>query len=327
MSGGLGKSSRINQSSSVSTGTVSIVLMSQNDEKEEHIKQRTQSHNSTMTMSSPTKSSRSSHDNNATARSDMIKRNSISVFVIAHPDDESMFFVPTITAISSKDGTCCWLLCLSNGNYDGLGKQREDELKRVGRHYLHMDRVIVIDDPLLQDSPTARWPEEAISKVLEEQLLTVVRDTTNISTAVATEQQQQFNIYTFDSEGVSGHINHKDTYLGVQYFLGKQRHDTTRATIRAYELVTVTNVFQKYLPLWHWMVLFLHTFLNGSLIPLSEPRTDPDTVATLHYTLYQPWVNWKCMAGHASQFVWYRRLFVIFSCYTYENRWKVMHGS
>ena len=30
-------------------------------------------------------------------------------------------------------------------------------------------------------------------------------------------------------------------------------------------------------------------------------------------------INWCAMARHASQFVWYRRLFVVFSSYTYCN--------
>lgn len=35
--------------------------------------------------------------------------------VTAHPDDECMFFGPTIVALSKRDECCVYLLCLSNG--------------------------------------------------------------------------------------------------------------------------------------------------------------------------------------------------------------------
>jgi N-acetylglucosaminylphosphatidylinositol deacetylase len=230
----------------------------------------------------------------------------IAVFVIAHPDDESMFFVPTICALKANDQTCCWILCLSNGNYDGLGKEREIELHRVGRGYLNVNRVIIVNHEGLQDSPTARWSKEAICQVLNEHL---------------PSGEQPCDIYTFDQGGVSGHINHVDTHLGVQHYLRQQQEGSTSKTISVFQLVTVTNILQKYLPILQWIV-FLFTLLVGR-----QPNsTSAATTATSknEYTMYQPWINWKCMAGHASQFVWYRRLFVVFSCYTYVNKWKLM---
>jgi hypothetical protein len=78
----------------------------------------------------------------------------VVLLVIAHPDDESMFFVPSILAAAKthhgkenhkplhlQKGLCCFqfpdhgisarsvkVLCLSNGNYEGKGKIREREL-------------------------------------------------------------------------------------------------------------------------------------------------------------------------------------------------------
>ena len=48
--------------------------------------------------------------------------------VIAHPDDECMFFYPTISRAKRLH-----IICLSNGGYDGLGEQREKELQRAAR--------------------------------------------------------------------------------------------------------------------------------------------------------------------------------------------------
>jgi N-acetylglucosaminylphosphatidylinositol deacetylase len=58
------------------------------------------------------------------------------LLVTAHPDDESLFFAPTLTSLLShkrkldKDVLSAevYLLCLSTGNADGLGKTRQREM-------------------------------------------------------------------------------------------------------------------------------------------------------------------------------------------------------
>lgn len=40
-----------------------------------------------------------------------------ALIVIAHPDDESMFFGPTILSLTKRTGCQVFLLCLSNGLY------------------------------------------------------------------------------------------------------------------------------------------------------------------------------------------------------------------
>ena len=39
------------------------------------------------------------------------------LFVIAHPDDEAMFFVPSILSLGEFEGYCLHVLCLSSGNF------------------------------------------------------------------------------------------------------------------------------------------------------------------------------------------------------------------
>lgn len=49
--------------------------------------------------------------------------------LIAHPDDEAMFFAPTVLALTRPDtGNHVKILCLSSGNADGLGEIRKKEL-------------------------------------------------------------------------------------------------------------------------------------------------------------------------------------------------------
>ena len=50
------------------------------------------------------------------------------LLVTAHPDDEAMFFAPTILSLSRKPSIDLFHLCLSSGNADGLGVIRKAEL-------------------------------------------------------------------------------------------------------------------------------------------------------------------------------------------------------
>lgn len=54
------------------------------------------------------------------------------LLVIAHPDDESMFFLPTLLALR-RAHLALYLLCLSTGNAYGKGKVRSNELRSVCR--------------------------------------------------------------------------------------------------------------------------------------------------------------------------------------------------
>ena len=55
-----------------------------------------------------------------------------TLFVLAHPDDESMFFTPTIEGM--KEGSELYLLVISNGGYDGLGLERTAEMLAAASH-------------------------------------------------------------------------------------------------------------------------------------------------------------------------------------------------
>ena len=48
------------------------------------------------------------------------------LLVIAHPDDEAMFFSPLLLSFHSKQSI--FILCLSNGNIEGLGEIRTQEV-------------------------------------------------------------------------------------------------------------------------------------------------------------------------------------------------------
>jgi N-acetylglucosaminylphosphatidylinositol deacetylase len=250
----------------------------------------------------------------------------IHVLVIAHPDDESMFFLPTIQALvvvaRKQENSQVWLLCLTNGNYNGLGAIRSKELIEAGK-FLGIDKTIVQDNPLMHDHPTRRWDKVVVASAIRAELAH------QVEASFGSLPPPDLTLITFDKHGISGHINHIDTYLGVCHFMVQEQlmHKTQtqkisqnkQLTVReAWQLHSENNLVFKYLPMVSWWMLLVSFFVGME-------RNDPAFHNTRHtqvrvFRLHQPSLNWKAMATHHSQFVWYRRLFVVFSCYAYYNK-------
>jgi N-acetylglucosaminylphosphatidylinositol deacetylase len=77
-------------------------------------------------------------------------RNKRICLLIAHPDDEAMFFSPTVLALTRPEtGNHVKILCLSTGNADGLGETRKKELVKSAMllGVRQEDDVFVIDSP------------------------------------------------------------------------------------------------------------------------------------------------------------------------------------
>lgn len=139
-----------------------------------------------------------------------------TLFVTAHPDDECMFFTPTIHAM--RESSKLYLLVLSNGGYDGLGKEREKEMCLAAKHMGFVDYEVV-DDKLIPDGPgkpgqkpNEIWDVEVVKKHIENYVKDKKKDGINIETIV-----------TFDDGGVSWHPNHIATHMGcIKYYKSDQ---------------------------------------------------------------------------------------------------------
>lgn len=108
-------------------------------------------------------------------------------------------------------------------------------------------------------------------------------------------------IITFDNYGVSGHCNHRDVHYGVCQLL----HNVSERSVEAWELIS-TCILRKYSgPVDIWLSM---------LLPLRY--TDGMTHCLLNE---HPRKSFHAMAEHSSQWVWFRKLFVSFSSYTYVN--------
>ncbi|KZS97091.1 LmbE-like protein, partial [Sistotremastrum niveocremeum HHB9708] len=211
------------------------------------------------------------------------------LLLTAHPDDEVMFFSPTIFELLARNITVI-SLCLSTGNADGLGEIRRNELS----HSLDVLGIgaangIVLDHPQLQDNISLAWHPEIIASVLLQPVLSY-----NINA-----------ILTFDSYGVSGHPNHASLPAGASHLL---RNMTMDKRPSLYSLRSMSRLAKFTGPM---------SIVTGGLFPpiiLSSYSTT--TTVTRYLT------SLKAMAQHRSQLVWFRYLYVLFSRYMFVNEWN-----
>ena len=66
------------------------------------------------------------------------------LLVTAHPDDECMFFTPSIRSFI-EEGYSIDLLCLSRGNYDGQGEIRAKEVSKSAS-ILGIRETFIVED-------------------------------------------------------------------------------------------------------------------------------------------------------------------------------------
>ncbi|KAE9281426.1 hypothetical protein PF001_g23781 [Phytophthora fragariae] len=185
------------------------------------------------------------------------------------PDDESLFFLPLVQSLQQPHGDK-WrthLLCLSRGDFDGVGDVRVKELKACAARGIRGE----------------------------------TRD-----------------------RRVSGHANHIATHFGVKRAVRELQEKCSAAAgdtddskketkaVRGWALES-TNILRKYAglldaPLSYW---------------LSRRKEEENENEERQFVFVcRPQWNYNAMALHQSQFVWYRRLFVAFSRYTFINTFR-----
>ncbi|KAK0389897.1 hypothetical protein NLU13_3470 [Sarocladium strictum] len=203
------------------------------------------------------------------------------LLVTAHPDDECLFFSPTLLGIldsypSIKGG----LLVLSTGNNYGLGDVRNQELKGSCQA-LRIDpsRCLTQNHPDLQDDPTKWWDSTKIQDVVKGFV----------------KKWEIDAIITFDNGGVSGHVNHRAISEAMRSYA---KSDTSAPPV--FELVT-TSLIRKYTFLWD---LPLTTLLFIGLVV----NTWSQYMATR-----------TAFASHASQYTWDRNVYMVLSRYVWFN--------
>ncbi|KAG5365803.1 putative N-acetylglucosaminyl-phosphatidylinositol de-N-acetylase [Yarrowia sp. B02] len=206
--------------------------------------------------------------------------------LIAHPDDEAMFFGPTLDLLTRDDHkNSVSILCLSTGNDEGLGEIRRAELVASAAIFgVPAEKVHVLDRPELQDGMENEWDTAVVAGVIEEVL------------------PKTKTIVTFDSEGVSGHINHRSVYAGALYY-AREHPGVTVWTLES------VPVYRKYTAVIDG---FLTTLLR-SLLP-SESRIS----TAADYKAYQD-ARKAMVKAHVSQMKWFRYGWITLSRYMWFN--------
>lgn len=205
-----------------------------------------------------------------------------TLLVTAHPDDEAMFFAPTILGLARLRHQL-FLLCFSAGNYYNQGEIRKKELLQscdvLG---IPLSNVMIIENRDFPDDPDVRWDPERAADVLLRHV-----EANGIKLVV-----------TFDEGGVSGHSNHVALNAAVRtlHAEGKLPKGCSVLTLQS------VNLLRKY---------FCLLDLPCSLL-LAR-----DTLFVL--TQCEAAQAQRAMSCHRSQLLWFRRLYMLFSRYMRIN--------
>ncbi|PBP17087.1 N-acetylglucosaminyl-phosphatidylinositol de-N-acetylase [Diplocarpon rosae] len=158
-------------------------------------------------------------------------RNKRICLLIAHPDDEAMFFAPTLLALTEPAlGNHVKILCLSSGDSDGLGETRKKELVKSGMALglRKADDVFVIESPEFPDSIITVWDKQKIATLLSSAFAPNLSNPMKNKSADAPTATIDVLI-TFDASGVSSHPNHISLFHGARHFIACAQSAMTTA--------------------------------------------------------------------------------------------------
>ncbi|XP_023688844.1 N-acetylglucosaminyl-phosphatidylinositol de-N-acetylase isoform X1 [Paramormyrops kingsleyae] len=210
-----------------------------------------------------------------------------ALLVTAHPDDECMFFAPTILRLLELN-VSVHLLCLSSGNYYNQGNQRQKELlDSCDALGIPSSQVIIVDNKELPDSPAVEWSIQLISSLVLKQ---VKESSINL-------------VLTFDVCGVSGHANHTAIYKALRY-LGSSGRIPDGCCFLSLQSV---SMIRKYLSILELPISWILASDYSTVAALKEYRRAR-----------------AAMLRHRSQLLWFRHLYLLFSRYMLINTFQVI---
>lgn len=224
--------------------------------------------------------------------------------VIGHPDDEVMFFAPTLLELDSRLGSDVQfnVVCLSKGGADGLGDTRVEELKKSvkllladsGREYqLHQYDFI--------DGHEEIWDQESVRMAIKDSVLNGSKSSV---------------LLTFDDRGVSKHKNHIACYEAVSKLLAGESNVKGALYLDSYG----DNIVLKY-SAFFWETWRL---VRGWLLNYDTHKSETKITLMSDYSNYI--LSFASMIhSHKSQMVWFRYLWWTFSRFVFVNDLKVGH--
>ncbi|KAJ5279513.1 hypothetical protein N7478_004885 [Penicillium angulare] len=239
------------------------------------------------------------------------------VLLIAHPDDEAMFFAPSVLGLTKPElGNHLKILCLSTGDADGLGETRKKELQKSALQLGLRDEsdVFVVDDPSrFPDSMTKDWSAEAVSSLVASAFAPDLAASLNGSKKLDAKKAPTCTIdviLTFDKHGVSNHINHRSLYHGAVHFvrLLMKGKSGFASPVTLYTL-TSTSIFRKYAGVLDAPLSMLQGAFSNFFARFSKAKKSGTGPARLLFvSSVSEWVvaQSAMVKGHQSQMVWFR---------------------
>ncbi|KAK9471908.1 putative deacetylase LmbE-like domain-containing protein [Dipodascopsis tothii] len=213
------------------------------------------------------------------------------VLLIAHPDDEVMFFGPTLQLLGRRElGNELAIVCASTGDADGLGEVRARELVASAAWFgIPAARVTVVDDAALPDAMGTVWAEAELARAVGP--LLAGADT----------------VVTFDAGGVSGHSNHRSLFA---YATGA--HAPPGVAVWTLESVSIVRKYSAFAGLAAARARAA-AGAAGQLTAWSAVGEHRLTAAAMRH-------------AHASQMVWFRNAWLELSRYLYINDLRQERG-
>ncbi|EJS44137.1 gpi12p [Saccharomyces arboricola H-6] len=242
--------------------------------------------------------------------------------VIAHPDDEVMFFSPVISQLHSyfPNTVPFNIICMSKGDAEGLGETRVKELNDSASLLLQNGRPVSVQVMDFEDGMDKVWEINSITSTLSKTI-----DLNN-------EKLNQI-IITFDSYGVSDHINHKSCHTAVKTLINDYTQSKTEKNEESPHITALylksykNNIFLKYSSFIWEILRILYNLVSPfhkDVQPLPPTTTTEQSRLLLTNTHAQYILALAAMLNaHKSQMVWFRYGWWILSRFVYVNDFEV----
>jgi len=205
------------------------------------------------------------------------------LLIVAHPDDETMFFAPTLRGLLRKN-CLIYVLCASTGDEGGLGIVRRHEMRKAVESLgIPSGNLTVLDYDEFPDG-FVRWDSEKLAHHFLEFIEKLACDF----------------VVTFDERGVSGHPNHSSCFSSMQYLYS---NGLVPSDVQIFVLETV--------PLWRkysFTFDLFPSFFHSTFMYVSDFRSLLSVYAAMRH--------------HRTQLVWFRYLYILFSRYVIVNTLK-----
>ncbi|XP_006622406.1 N-acetylglucosaminyl-phosphatidylinositol de-N-acetylase [Apis dorsata] len=170
---------------------------------------------------------------------------------------------------------------------NGGDKRRKEELWECTKILgIPEDNVTIIMSTELPDDQNVQWPTEIVAEFILQYV----------------ESYKINAVITFDKHGISRHKNHISLYFAIAALCIEKK---VPYYCKLYVLESV-NIFRKYVQLLDLPISLL-TASYWYLITYNQKK-----------------IIKKGMIAHKSQYVWFRKLYMIFSRYTFINTFQEM---